>query len=584
MAYTYAGQYGPELMTGLGSSAATKTLISQSVNVYTVGTTTPVTLYTDRTKGTPQSQPVSADVNGNLTFFADPGRYDIVFTPSGGSQQRYTVWVPVDSAEPNIGALGSATYVAQGGQVVSVKDAAYGAKGDGTTDDLTAINAAVAALGTNGGQVFFPPGNYKVSGTIAANRDNVHFVGVGIGATKITTSSATLPVFDFGDNVTLRTFLTVQNMMIATSVTRTAAGFIRARNVADLKVDRCRLDGGYIGIDLFNTQMTRLLDLHIINCAPGSGAAIQADGNGTNLFIVRVCTDAPVGSQPSRGLSLKQWDGVFLTDTQFNHAGTALCIEPAAGNTFQHLYASNCSFDTNSNVGLLTLPGVGTTRRIWFDNCWFGSNSGNGITLDGGADDVQLIAPKIVANGQHGIQLVNCANVQIVAPTISGNSAAVANTYDGVSASAGVSNWQVIGGNIRPVAGYGSTQNRAVTIGAGAGDYITVRDVNMNGNNDAANEIANSATGSHNLFAGNKGFNPRGHTVTQPSVPASTVAATNTTGCDCTVFINGGTVSAVAVGGTATGITATNRSVRVPAGQTITLTYSVAPTWQWFGD
>jgi hypothetical protein len=54
---------------------------------------------------------------------------------------------------------------------------------------------------------------------------------------------------------------------------------------------------------------------------------------------------------------------------------------------------------------------------------------------------------------------------------------------------------------------------------------------------------------------------------------------------DATVYIAGRTVSAVAVGGTAiTAITATPAQVRVPVNQTVTLTYSSAPTWQWFGD
>lgn|GEM_PF-3913755 len=35
-------------------------------------------------------------------------------------------------------------------------------------------------------------------------------------------------------------------------------------------------------------------------------------------------------------------------------------------------------------------------------------------------------------------------------------------------------------------------------------------------------------------------------------------------------------------GGAATGLT--TGAVRVPAGQTIMLTYSVAPAWTWFGD
>lgn len=78
------------------------------------------------------------------------------------------------------------------------------------------------------------------------------------------------------------------------------------------------------------------------------------------------------------------------------------------------------------------------------------------------------------------------------------------------------------------------------------------------------------------------GYNPRGYSVTQPAVPASGVSQTNTTGVDCTVFVTGGTVTAIAIGGTNTGLT--SGSFRVPVGQTINLTYSAAPTWTWFGD
>lgn len=78
------------------------------------------------------------------------------------------------------------------------------------------------------------------------------------------------------------------------------------------------------------------------------------------------------------------------------------------------------------------------------------------------------------------------------------------------------------------------------------------------------------------------GYNPRGASVTQPAVPASGTAVTNTTGVDCTVYIAGGTVTAIDIEGTPTG--ATGGPVRIAAGQTITLTYSSVPTWTWFGD
>lgn len=65
-----------------------------------------------------------------------------------------------------------------------------------------------------------------------------------------------------------------------------------------------------------------------------------------------------------------------------------------------------------------------------------------------------------------------------------------------------------------------------------------------------------------------------------PAVPASTVAAVNTTGQDITVVLAAGTVTHIAVNGTDRGTT-TPANVMVPNGQSITLTYSVAPVWAW---
>lgn len=68
-------------------------------------------------------------------------------------------------------------------------------------------------------------------------------------------------------------------------------------------------------------------------------------------------------------------------------------------------------------------------------------------------------------------------------------------------------------------------------------------------------------------------------TLTAPSVPATTVASTPIFK-DAMVTVTGGTVTVIAVDGVATGLTA--GTVFVPCGKTITLTYSVAPTWKWW--
>jgi hypothetical protein len=50
-----------------------------SVSVYTVGTTTAATLYTDHIAGTAASNPVTTSALGAFHFFAAPGDYDLVF-------------------------------------------------------------------------------------------------------------------------------------------------------------------------------------------------------------------------------------------------------------------------------------------------------------------------------------------------------------------------------------------------------------------------------------------------------------------------------------------------------------------------
>jgi hypothetical protein len=70
--------------------------------------------------------------------------------------------------------------------------------------------------------------------------------------------------------------------------------------------------------------------------------------------------------------------------------------------------------------------------------------------------------------------------------------------------------------------------------------------------------------------------------LTPPAVPASTVALTNPFPLDMTVFITGGTMTLVSVDGSGIGIATSPIYLRVRAGGTITITYTVAPSWSWY--
>jgi len=71
-------------------------------------------------------------------------------------------------------AMAAATALPTDANVINVKASPYNAKGDGTTDDTAAIqaaisdfdNAAVNSRYTHPRLIYFPPGTYKVSNTI----------------------------------------------------------------------------------------------------------------------------------------------------------------------------------------------------------------------------------------------------------------------------------------------------------------------------------------------------------------------------------------------------------------------------------
>lgn len=127
-----------------------------------------------------------------------------------------------------------------GGIFFNVKDAAYGAVGDGTTDDTTAIQGAVTAAAVNGGVVYFPAGTYRVTTTITVGA-KVSLMGVGPGGSYLRIDHATADALTYS-NATSKDWQFIQGLRIDAAQVNTGAA-IRVTQLVKLAICYCYIGG-----------------------------------------------------------------------------------------------------------------------------------------------------------------------------------------------------------------------------------------------------------------------------------------------------------------------------------------------------
>ena len=134
-----------------------------------------------------------ADTDGSGAYDAKSNRIKNLGTPTATTDAASKVYVdstvsttigPIPTSDAYVTATGSITsrkLADRWAEIKNVKD--FGATGDGVTDDTVAIQAAVDAVTTAGGGVFFPDGQYGLSSQITIESTKpVNLFGSGFGA------------------------------------------------------------------------------------------------------------------------------------------------------------------------------------------------------------------------------------------------------------------------------------------------------------------------------------------------------------------------------------------------------------------
>lgn len=189
---------------------------------------------------------------------------------------------------------------------LSVKD--YGAAGDGTRDDRTALQAALNALPPTGGQLVFPPGVYRISNSLQLPTvgEGLHVVYrlIGYGARIISSAPIDLLRQPMPANTTDGTSRTnvrfhISGLSFTGNGQAAQRGLVLAGTFGSV-VEECVFDHLGTGLDLIFALMTQVRGCFThsnrrygIRVRSGMGEWPDATGSnsGSNHTVVKSCRD-----------------------------------------------------------------------------------------------------------------------------------------------------------------------------------------------------------------------------------------------------------------------------------------------------
>ncbi len=419
---------------------------------------------------------------------------------------------------------------------LNVKAAPYNATGDGIADDQPAIQAAINdCYQLGGGYVFIPAGTYLLKTGSLMLKDGVNIMGAGMYVSTLKLSN--------GVN---------KPVMIDASVGVSGAYAFGRVYLANFGIDGNRTNNpkGQEGIAT-TAYYSTFENLYIHNCQTHGlriGSAEMANEASQDRIVgcrITHCGDT----------------GVYLDIKGIDH-------------TVSESYIHDCDYGVVINNGGIRV----------INNDIFGNNSA-GIQVKQTPYGLIIAANDLNANRRHGIHITRTtyvdsrpwSHILIANNSILGDNLQSDNTYDGIyvatSVPAGISKLTIVGNKVFTLGGpiryrYGINLENNIVKTKCSSNHI---------NNVASAQYYVGSTCSE-IEIDSIG----GGVIGPPPMPNNGTAFTNPYHAPATVYVNGGIVTAIAINDSVTGLV--SGSFRILAGQTITLTYSAAPTWTWFVD
>ena len=473
----------------------------------------------------------------------------------------------------------------------------YGAVGDGVTDDTAAIQAAinyVASKPYSGGKITLDAqGQYRFtnltfpSNTSGNTNGGIILDGNGCRMIKTSTTGTGILVQGAAGNRTQRRQNSaIRSINFSVTAAQSSGEMIKVLNADHTCLENLDIESASTGIVVVDSFCTRINASYIRNSALKDIYVYGSSGLSTvETYITSTVGEGVVGNTTKTGLVIDSGaTGVYATDCDFIHGTVGISIvHTAQANPLyrpEWLFFNTVLADTVNTFGWSV---SGDLDGLFLSNCWASSCNQNGFGFNAGST---ICLNNCIAfnNGWHGIELSGTVSeVSISGGRYLCNSTSASGVYNGIRVGANISKFSVSGARIGNPSSIGlpGVQSAAIYVNSGSSNNYQL--IGNNCTDSSGSAIVDLGTGLNKKISDNLGFNPVGYV--NIALPASLAAYTNNTGTDGTVYVSGGTVTAMEInfkgtGWVSTGLT--SGAVSVPANTAIRLTYSVTPTWIWF--
>lgn len=474
---------------------------------------------------------------------------------------------------------------------VWVTDPPYNAVPGGSLDCTSPFQAALNHLNSiGGGELFIPAGNW-LTGPLTTY-PNISIRGAGKFVTNLIPKAGSITIISLVNSNIARAGVCVRDLNIACG---------SVANVTGIKFTLCSatdiIDVAFSGCQM-NFDIDRGFHHNIINCE-----SLQTTANKAGTARLWSSVDVVSGGVGPYIFYATVWNYKIFANEFYLPGGGRGCVGPGlfirrAVGTMVNLYANDLNFggavngvvfendcqgckmfecEIGASAGaVVSQQGSGVVASPSFmtiENCDFDQpqsaniaiTSGSYITIKSGFQTSSGAVTTIPS-----ISLQNVSNVLIEGVQVQGFNAAGGTAVALTNTS-----------NVR-INGLRSDQNTNGVVFNGAGNTnIAVENCDFTNTTNPIGGTSGfqSAAGVGNIVRNNRSANPG--TVASPAVPASGTPYTNNLGYPCRVFIAGGTVSGVAINGTVIASSGNVGIFTVNPGESVTLTYSVAPGWAW---